>query len=71
MDRAHKADAVGTMLSLEEFERLPEEDECRVELVRGRIVRELPGFRLALRILLPAESRGRPRGCVRRLNSSG
>jgi Uma2 family endonuclease len=27
-------------MSLEEFERLPEEDEYKIELVRGRIVRE-------------------------------
>ncbi len=40
MDRAHEASTVGTTLSLEEFERLPEEDEYRVELVKGRIVRE-------------------------------
>lgn len=41
------ADNVGVaepLLSLEEFEHLPEENEHRVELVRGRLVREpLPG----------------------------
>jgi Uma2 family endonuclease len=36
------------ILSLEEFERMPEEDEYRIELVRGRVVRDqLPGARHA------------------------
>lgn len=37
---------VDKVVTLEEFQRMPEEDEYRVELVRGRIVREpLPGAR--------------------------
>ncbi|HUP19361.1 MAG TPA: Uma2 family endonuclease [Gemmatimonadota bacterium] len=36
--------AADEIVSLEEFQRMPEEDEYRLELVRGRIVREpLPG----------------------------
>lgn len=61
-------DAAATVepLTLEQFERLPEEDEFRVELVRGRLVREpRPGgrhgriaFRLAFLIERFAEARG-------------
>lgn len=41
-----KSAAVVKPLTLEQFERLPEEDEFRVELVRGRLVREPgPGLR--------------------------
>lgn len=40
------AEIVDEVISLEEFERMPEEDAYRVELVRGRIVRDqLPGAR--------------------------
>jgi Uma2 family endonuclease len=40
----HPTDTVERPLSLEEFQRLPEEDQHRIELVRGRLVREpLPG----------------------------
>jgi Uma2 family endonuclease len=42
---AHPVDAVERSLSLEEFQRLPEEED-RIELVRGRLVREpRPGAR--------------------------
>lgn len=61
-------DAAATVepLTLEQFERLPEEDEFRVELVRGRLVREpRPGgrhgriaFRLGFLIERFAEARG-------------
>ncbi|MGH7570373.1 MAG: Uma2 family endonuclease [Gemmatimonadota bacterium] len=37
---ALKQEAPEPLLSLEEFERLPEEDEFIVELVRGRVLRE-------------------------------
>ena len=38
-------ETLGRLLSIEEFERLPEDDEYRDELVRGRLVREpLPGI---------------------------
>lgn len=41
-----KSAATVEPLTLEEFERLPEEDEFRLELVRGRVVREArPGAR--------------------------
>lgn len=44
MEREHAATV--EPLTLEEFERLPEEDEFRLELVRGRLVREArPGAR--------------------------
>lgn len=36
----HPMDTVERSLSLEEFQRLPEEDHHRIELVRGRLVRE-------------------------------
>ena len=35
-----RTEVAGELLTLEQFERLPEEDEYRVELVRGRPVRE-------------------------------
>jgi Uma2 family endonuclease len=35
-----RTDAIEGLLTLEEFERLPEEDEYLLELVRGRLVRE-------------------------------
>ena len=38
--RSHPGDTLDRPISLEEFERLPEENEFRVELVRGRLVRE-------------------------------
>ena len=39
---------VDDVISLEEFERMPEEDAYRIELVRGRVVRDqLPGARHA------------------------
>lgn len=37
---ASPRDAAGRALTVEEFERIPEEDAYRVELVRGRVVRE-------------------------------
>lgn len=62
---ADRADTVEP-LTLEEFQRLPEEDEHRVELVRGRIVREpRPGARhgwLAGRIYVILEAYGRETG---------
>ena len=43
-----RAGIVDDVISLEEFERMPEEDAYRVELVRGRVVRDqLPGARHA------------------------
>jgi Uma2 family endonuclease len=46
--RAHPTDTIERSVTLEEFERMPEEDAFRVELVRGRVVREpLPGARHA------------------------
>lgn len=43
---AYPSDTVERLVSLEEFQRMPEEDEFQVELVRGRVVREpLPGAR--------------------------
>ncbi len=58
--------AIVEPLTLQEFERLPEEDEFRVELVRGRLVREpRPGgrhgriaFRVGFLIERFAEVRG-------------
>lgn len=45
---AYPSDTVERLVSLEEFQRMPEEDEFQVELVRGRVVREpLPGARHA------------------------
>lgn len=53
-DRHPTDPSEGTLLTIEEFERLPD-DDTRCELVRGRVVREPPaGFehgRLANRIL--------------------
>jgi Uma2 family endonuclease len=54
-------EATKRLLSLEEFERLPEEDEFIVELVRGRIVRERrpPGLQygmIASQLLYPVAS---------------
>ncbi len=44
--RDPQAQIVDQIISLEEFERMPEEDEYRIELVRGRVVRDqLPGAR--------------------------
>ncbi len=38
--RGYPRDTIETVLTLEQFQRLPEEDLHRIELVRGRLVRE-------------------------------